>query len=151
MPNDVINTITIGNTTYDIGGSGHIIEQPDGTDMTQRSNLQFVDATVTDDSTNDRTKVETVHMIDDEDELDDLPDGLYIGDYDDDGNSLALEDLSNVAISNLTNDQVLKYNSTLQKWVNADESGGSGVTVDTTNHALIIGGSSAPDGNDISY
>ena len=85
MPNDVINTITIGSTTYDIGGTGdgHVIEKSDGTDMTQRANLQFVDATLTDDSTNDRTVVENVHVIDDEDELDDLPDGIYIGDYDD--------------------------------------------------------------------
>lgn len=81
MPNDVINTITIGNTTYDIGGSGsgHTIEKSDGTDMTQRANLQFVDATVTDDSTNDRTKIENVKTITNESELDDLPDGIYIG------------------------------------------------------------------------
>ena len=82
MPNDVINTITIGNTTYDIGGSGHIIEKSDGTDMTQRANLQFLDATVTDDSTNDRTKIENVHMIQSESELDNLPDGLYMLDED---------------------------------------------------------------------
>lgn len=79
MPNDVINTITIGNTTYNIGGSGHTIEKSDGTDMTQRANLQFVDATVTDDSVNDRTKIENVKTITNESELDDLPDGIYIG------------------------------------------------------------------------
>lgn len=39
------------------GSSGHTIEKADGTDMTARSNLQFVGATVTDDSTNDRTVV----------------------------------------------------------------------------------------------
>lgn len=44
------------------GGSGaskHVIEDPSGTDMTERSNLQFVGngVTVTDDSTNDRTVV----------------------------------------------------------------------------------------------
>lgn len=79
MPNDVINTITLGNTTYDIGGSGHTIEKSDGTDMTQRANLQFVDATITDDSTNNRTKIENVKTITNESELDDLPDGIYIG------------------------------------------------------------------------
>ena len=38
-------------------GSAHIIEDPSGTDMTARGPLQFVGATVTDDSVNDRTLV----------------------------------------------------------------------------------------------
>jgi len=86
MPNDVINTVTIHGTTYDIGGSGggHTIKNPAGTAMTQRSNLQFVDLTVTDDSTNDATKVESVHVIQSESELENLPDGLYMLDDDED-------------------------------------------------------------------
>jgi len=39
------------------GSAGHTIENSAGTDMTARSNLQFVNSTVTDDSTNDRTIV----------------------------------------------------------------------------------------------
>ena len=79
MPNDVINTVTIHGTTYDIGGSGgHTIKNPAGTAMTQRSNLQFVDLTISDDSTNDATKVESVHVIQSESELANLPDGLYM-------------------------------------------------------------------------
>ena len=45
-------------TISDISGSsGHTIENASGTEMTARSNLQFVGATVSDDSTNDRTVV----------------------------------------------------------------------------------------------
>lgn len=85
MPNDVINTVTIHGTTYGIGGSGgHTIKNPAGTAMTQRSNLQFVDLTVSDDSTNDATKVESVHVIQSESELDNLPDGLYMLDDEED-------------------------------------------------------------------
>jgi len=47
-------------TMADVGGGGtggHTIEDSSGVDMTARANLQFVGATVTDDSTNDRTVV----------------------------------------------------------------------------------------------
>lgn len=37
-----------------------------------------------------------------------------------------LDDLSDVDLDNPTNGQVLKYNSTTEKWENADESGGGG-------------------------
>lgn len=39
-------------------GSGHTIQDEEGTSMTARKNLQFVGATVTDDSTNNKTVVE---------------------------------------------------------------------------------------------
>ena len=59
---DVVpSTATTSNklaTMADVGGtSGHTIEDSTGVDMTARTNLQFVGATVTDDSTNDRTVV----------------------------------------------------------------------------------------------
>lgn len=81
MPNPVLETLTIDDTTYDLGGvgGGHVIEKSDGTDMTQRSNLQFIDSQVTDDSTNNRTKIENVKMIQNESELVNLPDGIYLG------------------------------------------------------------------------
>lgn len=41
------------------------------------------------------------------------------------GGSSTLSGLSDVGISSATNGQVLKYNSTSEKWENADESGGS--------------------------
>lgn len=40
-------------------GGGHTIVDDSGTSMTQRSNLKFVGATITDDATNDMTIVET--------------------------------------------------------------------------------------------
>ena len=42
----------------DPASSGHTIQNPSGTDMTYRENLQFLNAEVTDDSTNDRTIVD---------------------------------------------------------------------------------------------
>ena len=51
---DGLSSIRFGSS----GGSGHIIENGAGTDLTQRANLQFVGATVTDDAANDRTVVE---------------------------------------------------------------------------------------------
>ena len=84
MPNDVINTVTVNGTAYGIGGGGHTIKNPAGTAMTQRSNLQFVDLTVSDDSTNDVTKVENIHVIQSESELENLPDGLYMLNDDED-------------------------------------------------------------------
>lgn len=44
----------------------------------------------------------------------------------------ALDDLTNVDITSPTNGQVLKYDSTNQEWVNANESGGGGSTVTVT-------------------
>lgn len=41
------------------------------------------------------------------------------------GGSSTLAGLTDVDLSSLTNGQILKYNSTSQKWENADESGGS--------------------------
>lgn len=43
-----------------------------------------------------------------------------------------LTDLNDISLSNLTNGQILKYNSTSQKWENANESGGGGSTVTWT-------------------
>ena len=44
-------------------GGGHTIENSSGTDMAQRSVLQFTDADVADDSTNDRTEVSVVRKV----------------------------------------------------------------------------------------
>lgn len=56
---------------------GHIIENPSGTDMTQRANLQFVDAHLTDDSVNDRTGVENIKDIPSADYASATEDGFY--------------------------------------------------------------------------
>ena len=40
-----------------------------------------------------------------------------------------LNDLSDIDISSATNGQVLKYNSTTQKWENANDGGGGGLTL----------------------
>lgn len=40
------------------------------------------------------------------------------------GGASAMEDLTDVSLSNLANGQILKWNSTTQKWENANESGG---------------------------
>ena len=62
----VLSTDGNGNTAWvnqgGGGSGGHTIEDADGTAMTQRAGLQFVGATVTDDSVNDRTVV-TVQKV----------------------------------------------------------------------------------------
>lgn len=53
----------IGAISSGASGGGHTIENASGTDMTQRSNLQFTDADVADDSTNDRTEISVVRKL----------------------------------------------------------------------------------------
>lgn len=48
------------------------------------------------------------------------------------GGSSTFADLDDVVFSNLQNGQVPKYNSTTQKWENANESGGGGTVTDVT-------------------
>lgn len=75
---------TVSTNWIEDNSGGHTIKNPAGTAMTQRSNLQFVDLTISDDSTNDATKVESVHVIQSESELENLPDGLYMLNDDED-------------------------------------------------------------------
>lgn len=42
---------------------GHVIENPSGTDSTQRNNLQFADAHISDDSANSRTVVQALKPV----------------------------------------------------------------------------------------
>jgi hypothetical protein len=85
------NTLLEGETAHSASGEpitgtakqGHIIWNAIKTALTQRTKLWFADAKVTDDSTEQATKVEVVQLIDDESELTNAPDGVYQGDYDD--------------------------------------------------------------------
>ena len=52
------------------------------------------------------------------------------------GGSSTLAGLDDVALSNPSNGQVLKYNSTSAKWENDNESGGSGHTYSTTEQVV---------------
>lgn len=73
---------------------GHIIWNAIKTALSpQRLKLWFADAKVTDDSTEQATKVEVVQLIDDESELTNAPDGVYQGDYED-----APEDILNASM-----------------------------------------------------
>lgn len=86
---------TVSSNWVENDGGGHVIKNQTGSAMTQRSNLQFVDLTVSDDSTNDATKVENIHVIQSENELENLPDGLYMLDDDEgtviDGNLVSYD------------------------------------------------------------
>lgn len=86
------NTLLEGETAHSASGApvtgtakqGHIIWNAIKTALSpQRLKLWFADAKVTDDSTEQATKVEVVQLIDDESELTNAPDGVYQGDYDD--------------------------------------------------------------------
>lgn len=55
------------------------------------------------------------------------------------GGASALEDLTDVSISSPTNGQVIKYNSTSNKWVNANDEGGgtaADISYDNTTSGL---------------
>lgn len=54
----VLNTnVVITTVTEELGGGGHVIKNSSGTDMAQRSALQFNGATISDDSANNKTIV----------------------------------------------------------------------------------------------
>lgn len=59
---------------------GHTIVDPESTALTQRTNLQFLDANVTDDSTDDTTVVENITVVNDESDITNAPDGIYMVD-----------------------------------------------------------------------
>lgn len=48
------------------------------------------------------------------------------------GGASAISELTDVDLDNLSDGQILKWNATMQKWENADESGGGGSTVTIT-------------------
>lgn len=81
------------------GGGGHVIENQSGSTMTQRSNLQFLDATPIDSGATDATQVEVVKVIT-KSQLDSAPDGIYrISDEDD---SSLSTNAANVTYNNTT-------------------------------------------------
>lgn len=47
----------------------------------------------------------------------------------------AVSELTDVSLNNLSNNQILKYNSTLNKWENANESGGGSITPNPSSDA----------------
>ena len=113
--------------------SGHTIEDGTGTDMTARANLQFKGAaSVSDDSTNDRTIVDVPKMTSEDmtEIIDPLPTPISSPD---------VEDLGDVSISSLANGQILKYNSSTSKWENANESGGGGGSTVAITPSLVSG------------
>ena len=69
-------------------GSGHTLENQSGADMPQQPNMQFVDAQLANDATNERTTVEVVKQIAGQ-ELQSAPDGLYL--IPDDGSGAVLD------------------------------------------------------------
>ena len=122
---DNLTSIQIGETVYDIPGGGtgggHVIEDATGTDMTQRANLQFKGATtVSDDSANDRTVVETPIMP-----SADMTEVITPTPSPNPGGSSTLSGLSDVSISGPTGGDVLTYDQNTGKWVNG-AGGGSG-------------------------
>lgn len=68
-----VNETFVEHTNYEVsdgalnegssGSGGHILQGQAGTDMIQRSRMQFLDAQVTDDSNNGKTKVEVVKQL----------------------------------------------------------------------------------------
>lgn len=109
---------------------GHTIKNSSGTSMTSRDDLKFSGyLKTTDDSTNDCTVVsdEPIPITwEDYQALTDVQrsgNKYLITDYPGGGGgggSGALNDLTDVTISSPTNGQILQYNNTNSKWVNAN-------------------------------
>lgn len=133
---------TVSTNWIEDNSGGHTIKNPAGTAMTQRSNLQFVDLTISDDSTNDATKVESVHVIHSESELNNLPDGLYMLDEDEetviDGNLVGYDNTTSGLNAENVQDAIDEVVETLDDKI--DKEAGKGLSAnDFTNEdkALI--------------
>lgn len=108
------------------GGSGHTILNDAGTPLAQEDDLQFVGTYVSDDSTNSKTVVPIIRSMqqaefdqlssDEKKGLIDVTDAGYTP-----GSNTRILDLSDVAVVMPVNGQILKYDSTTNKWVNASE------------------------------
>lgn len=95
-------------------GSGHTLENQSGTDMPQQPNMQFVDAQLANDATNERTTVEVVKQIARQ-QLQSAPDGLYL--IPDDGSG-AVCDAEDVSFDNTGTDLVTTNTEAVIKEVN---------------------------------
>ena len=125
----------------DIPASGHTVENASGTDMTKRTNLQFADAKVTDDSTNDRTKV---NVLQDAMSLDDFLDAQNL----DDGIYPVTEDDNTV----LSSDMISHGNGTVEQAIDGKVSKSDlitrveGITLNNGSSGGYYAGWSAPSG-----
>ena len=108
------------------GSGGHTILDNEGDSLTQRTNLQFKGAYSEDNSTDDTTEVNVVRsMTKAEFNLLSADEKVGLIHITDESDATPLSDLPDVNLSSLTDGQILKYDSTNQEWVNANESGGS--------------------------
>ena len=98
------------------GSSGHIIQGPAGTDIAKEKRMQFIDAGVTDDSTNGKTKVEVIQRVTSAQYVN-APDGIYDV-YDDPGTSIDLNQLGDVNINTPLDGQGLVYDYAADEWKN---------------------------------
>ena len=96
------------------GSSGHIIQGPAGTDIAKEKRMQFIDAGVTDDSTNGKTKVEVIRRVTSA-QYASAPDGIYDV-YDESGTTINLSQMGDVDIINPQDGEVLRYIN--NEWVN---------------------------------
>ena len=98
------------------GSSGHIIQGPAGTDIAKEKRMQFIDAGVTDDSINGKTKVEVIQRVTSAQYVN-APDGIYDV-YDDPGTSIDLNQLGDVNINTPLDGQGLVYDYDTDEWKN---------------------------------
>lgn len=133
-------------TMADVGGGGHVLQNQSGTDMPQQPNMQFVDAQLANDATNERTTVEVVKAIPAQ-RLQSAPDGLYLIPDDGSGAVLDAEDVgfdntgTNLTATN-TEAAIKEVNDkfahatlfTSYQWL----PGGAGQTIQGTYHTLTM-------------
>ena len=105
---------------------GHGIKNDSGTSMSVRSNVQFQGTYVSDDSTNDKTVVPIIRSMSQADfDLLSADEKKGLIDVTNSGYSPSVQtrllDLTDCSIVLPGNGQILKYDSTTSKWVNANE------------------------------
>ncbi len=106
---------------------GHTILNNAGTSLTQRNDLQFKGAYSADNNTDAITEVNVVReMTKAQFNLLSADEKVGLIHITDESDAAPLADLPDVNLTSPSNGQVLKYDSTNQEWVNANESGGSG-------------------------
>jgi len=108
------------------GSGGHTILNNAGTSLTQRNDLQFKGAYSADNNTDAITEVNVVReMTKSQFNLLSADEKVGLIHITDESDAAPLSDLPDVNLTSLADGQILKYDSTNQEWVNANESGGS--------------------------
>ena len=149
-------TSEIGDINTTLSGLATVATTGDYDDLIDKPSLATVAITGDYDDLIDKPSLATVATTGDYDDLIDKPSLATVatsGSYADLTNKPTipddLNDLNDVVLTSPQNAQVLKYDSATSKWVNANESGGGGATIDDTTISTLSCWSSSKTNTEI--